>query len=110
MRIAFVDVEQPVTNVYVGDFDKSPKVGAIWHLGLTPEHSMYGGWRILSHERVYEGRGFPDMLRCNVVRAASRDDLRDRLTEWTRRFVVSGGWNAQTAEYAVDELMREFAK
>lgn len=72
MIATFIDVEEPVLNVYADELPNANVVvpGQVWDFGCPEDNSMRGSWRILSVERFYEGPSvLADRLRVNVIRA-----------------------------------------
>lgn len=70
--VAFVDVENPLANVYGDRWPAGctpPEPGDLWDFGLPPEgNSMFGTWRVLSCERPDVGH-----LRVNIIQASRYD-------------------------------------
>ena len=68
MILTFVDVQEPVLNVYQLEAENPPPVGEIYDFGLPRGNRMYGTWIVLSVERLAHYNVQADTLRVNIVR------------------------------------------
>lgn len=65
--VVYMDVEEPVLNVYCERHERALEVGAVVDFGVPQGNSMRGAWRVLSHERM-PSHGQPPLLRVNIIR------------------------------------------
>lgn len=70
MLATFIDVEEPVLNVYAEHFETVPEVGAVIDFGLPEQNSMRGAFTVLSHESMllHPSQNGLGSVRVNVIR------------------------------------------
>jgi hypothetical protein len=66
--IVYIDVEDPVLNVYAERQEQPIEVGETVDFGAAYGNSMAGSWLVLSHERFPASGEEPPLLRVNVIR------------------------------------------